>query len=109
MRLSQNSTCEKNSRCWQPACSRSLAVKKGVRSGLWEVRAGYTARRSPHAAGQVLSAGLAEFGQEVNCESLPARAGCMNGAVWSQVGLRQRLAPLFFDLQSNIQVSEHFP
>jgi hypothetical protein len=31
MRLSQYSTCEKNSRCWQPACSRSLAVKKGVR------------------------------------------------------------------------------
>jgi hypothetical protein len=27
MRLLQNSTCEKNSRCWQPACSRSL--KKG--------------------------------------------------------------------------------
>ena len=31
MRLSQYSICEKNSRCWQPACSRSLAVKKGVR------------------------------------------------------------------------------
>src|ERR1700732_111743 len=30
MRLSQNSTCEKNSRCWQPACSRSVAVKKGA-------------------------------------------------------------------------------
>jgi hypothetical protein len=30
MRLSQNSTCEKNSRCWQPACSRSLALKKSV-------------------------------------------------------------------------------
>jgi hypothetical protein len=30
-RLSQNSTCEKNSRCRQPASSRSLAVKKGVR------------------------------------------------------------------------------
>src|SRR5262252_1598526 len=31
MRLSQYSTCEKNSRCWQPACSRSREVKKGVR------------------------------------------------------------------------------
>src|SRR5258705_10838936 len=31
MRLSQYSTCEKNSRCWHPACSRSLVVKKGVR------------------------------------------------------------------------------
>src|SRR6266705_564730 len=31
MRLSQYSNCEKNSRCWQPACSRSLVVKKGVR------------------------------------------------------------------------------
>jgi hypothetical protein len=31
MRLSQNSTWEKNSRCRQLASSRSLAVKKGVR------------------------------------------------------------------------------
>src|SRR6516165_4602189 len=30
-RLSQNSTCEKNNRCRQPASSRSLAEKKGVR------------------------------------------------------------------------------
>src|SRR5437868_3030696 len=31
MRLSQNSICEKNKRCWQPDCARSLVVKNGVR------------------------------------------------------------------------------
>ena len=31
MRLSQNSTCEKNSRCRQPDSCRSLAIKNGVR------------------------------------------------------------------------------
>src|SRR6516162_4905491 len=30
MRLSQNSICEKNNRCWQPASARSFAVKNGV-------------------------------------------------------------------------------
>src|SRR5271169_4852618 len=31
IRLSQNSTCEKNSWCWQPACRRSRSVKNGVK------------------------------------------------------------------------------
>ena len=29
LRLSQYSTCAKNSRCWQPASRRSFSVKKG--------------------------------------------------------------------------------
>jgi hypothetical protein len=31
IRLSQNSTCEKNNRRWQPACRRSRSVKNGVK------------------------------------------------------------------------------
>ena len=31
IKLSQNSTYEKNSRCWQPACLRSRSLKNGVK------------------------------------------------------------------------------